>query len=311
MNGVMSEARQPRISVGLPVYNGGRYLRLSIDSIIGQTYSDFELIISDNASTDATEEICREYAAQDERIKYHRNSKNLGGFVNHYRVLELATGEYFMWAAHDDIRGCDYLASCVEILDSRPDVVLCYSETRNIDEEGRELPAGEIPLRSDAPEAHARFREMIRMEYRLEPIYGLMRIDVLHRTALQGQFADSDRVKLAELALHGRFHRIPRPLFFRREHASRSIRMHPGRQARAAWIHPESAPLLTFPYHRQFVEYLRAIHRSRIGGRDLLLCYLHMARWLWRNARLLWSDIDHAMRTLLSPVIRALRHPRS
>ncbi len=293
--------------MGLPVYNGARYLRESIDSILAQTYPDFELIISDNASTDETEAICREYAKVDGRVRYYRNPENIGGFANHNRVVGLARGEFFMWAAHDDVRAPDYLRSCVEVLERRPEVVLCYSATRSIDAAGRDLAAKEAPLRIDAEGADARFREMTRMDYRLEPIYGLVRLDVLRRTGLEGQFADSDRVLLAELALHGPFHRVPRDLFFRRDHEERSIRSHPGRHQRVQWIRPRNTPRFTFPFWRQLAAYLQAIRRAGLPWSQRRRCYAHMAGWLREHRHQLLGDLEHAARELLSPVKQAAR----
>ena len=92
----------PRVSVGIPVFNGERFLAETIESILAQTFKDFEIVISDNASTDRTEEICRSYAARDPRIRYNRNDTNRGAAWNHNRVFELARGEYFKWQSHDD-----------------------------------------------------------------------------------------------------------------------------------------------------------------------------------------------------------------
>ena len=102
-------ADRPRVSIGLPVYNGENFLEFALDSILGQTFQDFELIISDNASTDATESICRRYAAKDSRIRYYRNPNNQGAAQNYNRVFALARGEYFKWAAHDDVCKPNYL----------------------------------------------------------------------------------------------------------------------------------------------------------------------------------------------------------
>ena len=126
----------PRVSIGLPVYNGEKFIREAIDSIFSQTFEDFELIISDNGSTDRTQQICQAYAAQDLRIRYYRNKKNIGAARNYNLVFELASGEYFKWAAHDDLCAPEYLERCVEILDRDPDVVLCYPKTSIIDEHG-------------------------------------------------------------------------------------------------------------------------------------------------------------------------------
>src|SRR5436190_12174806 len=95
--------RDPIVSIGLPVFNGERYLRQALDSLLGQDFQDFELIISDNASTDRTAEICRAYVAKDRRIRYYRNESNIGSAPNYRRVFELARGEFFKWCSHDDV----------------------------------------------------------------------------------------------------------------------------------------------------------------------------------------------------------------
>lgn len=106
----------PRVSVGMPIYNGERFLKAAIESILAQTLTDFELIISDNGSTDQTQEICQAYATKDQRIRYYRSAQNFGASWNHNRVFELSTSEYFKWAACDDICKPEYLEQCVEIL---------------------------------------------------------------------------------------------------------------------------------------------------------------------------------------------------
>jgi glycosyltransferase involved in cell wall biosynthesis len=92
----------PRVSIGLPVYNGQNYLRCALDSILQQDYTDFELIISDTASADASPGICQELARKDGRVRYYRNETNIGARGNYNRVFELARGEFFKWASHDD-----------------------------------------------------------------------------------------------------------------------------------------------------------------------------------------------------------------
>jgi len=113
-------SRKPRVSVGMPVYNCERYVAEAIESHLRQTYTDFELVITDNASTDRSEEICRAYASRDPRIKYHRNPENLGAGGNFRRCFELAQGDYFRWTPSDDVVGPELLELCVEVLDRDP-----------------------------------------------------------------------------------------------------------------------------------------------------------------------------------------------
>src|SRR5437867_8743488 len=126
----------PRVNIGMPVYNGERFLEEAIDSMLNQSFKDFELIISDNASTDRTQEICRAYLARDRRIRYFQNQTNLGATANFNRVFELSSGEYFKLANADDLSAPDLLAKCVAVLDAHPEVVLCYPKTTIIDENG-------------------------------------------------------------------------------------------------------------------------------------------------------------------------------
>ena len=152
------------ISIGLPVYNGEDFLRATIDSILAQTFKNFELIISDNASTDSTEAICREYAAKDKRIHYYRNEHNLGAAPNYNRVFELSTGKYFKWAAHDDLYAPEYLEQCVKVLENNPSIVLCYSPVIFIDNQGKQLrkSASEL-LNLRSPKAQERFQEYLEL----------------------------------------------------------------------------------------------------------------------------------------------------
>ena len=109
----------PRLSIGLPVYNGENYLAESLDALLGQTYEDFELIISDNASTDGTADICHSYAKQDSRIRYIRQRQNIGCAPNHNYLVDEARGELFKWASDDDLYARDMIRLCVEALDEK------------------------------------------------------------------------------------------------------------------------------------------------------------------------------------------------
>src|SRR6187402_1563429 len=117
----------PRVTVGIPVYNGAEYLEQAIQSVLAQTFSDFELIICDNASTDATAAIVLDYAARDSRVRYARNRENIGSARNYNRLFELATGEDFKWMACDDLITPQFLEYCVAALDAAPCAVLAYT----------------------------------------------------------------------------------------------------------------------------------------------------------------------------------------
>lgn len=296
----------PRVSIGMPVYNGARYIKEAIDSLLTQTYADFELIISDNASTDSTPDIIKEYAQKDHRIRYYRNEKNLGLSANLNRVYELACGEYFMVAHHDDVRAPEYLERCLEILNNDSDSVVCYTKTQDIDESGNHVDRTDPPLKIDASGSLERFRDLIRMDHICEPDFGLMRVSFLRRTKLYGDYADSDRVLLAELGLYGKLHQIPETLFYRRVHSLQSTEKYPDRQSRTGLFNPAKIGKIVFPHFREFVEYLSVVNRVPLPWCERLGCYWELAKWLKVNRRRLKSDLIYAFIQVVRPVYRTL-----
>jgi len=208
----------PRVNIGMPVYNGERFLEEAIDSMLNQSFKDFELIISDNASTDRTQEICRAYLARDRRIRYFQNQTNLGATANFNRVFELSSGEYFKLANADDLSAPDLLAKCVAVLDAHPEVVLCYPKTTIIDENGDMIRQYEDNLDLRISSATDRFRAARQRIGLVNVLQGLIRSNALRRTSLMGNFLASDVVLVVELTLYGQFYEIPQRLFFRRIH---------------------------------------------------------------------------------------------
>jgi glycosyltransferase involved in cell wall biosynthesis len=299
-------ARTPRVSIGLPVYNGAEFLAAALDSLLAQTFTDFELIVSDNASTDATESLCRERARRDRRVRYYRNDRNVGGRANFNRVFELSTGEYFKWAAHDDVHEPEYLERCVDVLDRDPAVVLVHPRVRDIDERGNTLKIVGFGMDSDTPSVATRFRELARREHSCVAFFGLVRADVLRRTRLLSNYADCDRVLLVEIAMAGRIHELPDPLFQHRQHGTRSVKQYRTRQTRNAWFDPRKGNRPAFPYTRQFWDLVGAIRRARVPAREKLACAAHLPAWLAHNADGLREDADYAVRFVLRPVKRLL-----
>lgn len=211
--------RPPVLSVGLPVYNGEKWIAETIDSILQQSFGEFELIISDNASTDQTEAICRNIAANDTRVRYHRNRSNIGLYKNFDHVFELASGKYFKWAACSDYCLEGFFEKCVEVLDSRPDVVLVYPRTYLL----FDGPDGEpcameyddnLSIEDDRPST--RFREYLSRERINNVMHGIIRVSALRQTSLMRPMPGSDISMVAELSLLGKFVEIPDRLFARR-----------------------------------------------------------------------------------------------
>ena len=210
--------------MGLPVYNGGTLLQDSLDSLMAQTFEDFELIISDNASTDGTSELCQALAERDPRVRYHRNATNMGATRNHNRVVELSRGEYFRWASHDDLLEPTFLEKTIAVLDADADqrFVLCFSLLDHIDEEGNVIAGGTQSPVFDDPRPSDRLRRFWESERMHQVQYGLIRRHMLVRTALEGDWYGSDRQLLLELSLLGGFARVEEILFHHREHLGRS-----------------------------------------------------------------------------------------
>lgn len=206
----------------MPLYNAEKFLRETLDSLLAQTFDDFEIIISDNASTDGTASICQSYMSKDSRIRYFRNETNLGAAFNYNRTFELSSGKYFKWAAGDDLCAPDYLAKCVSVLDAHPEAVLCYPWTTMINERGEAIgQASKGPdLRSSS--VTDRFCLAVGTIGHCNAVFGLIRSDVLSKTRLIENYTPSDRVLLVELTLYGQFFELPEYLFFRRMHAAAS-----------------------------------------------------------------------------------------
>ena len=278
----------PRLSIGLPVYNGERYLGEALDALLGQSYEDFELIISDNASTDGTEELCRRYQAQDPRIRYVRQPVNIGAAPNHNYVFTLARGELWKWASHDDLYGRDLLLRCVEALDAHPNMVLAHSWNAIIDGSGRVTQPFEYRLETDSPYAPKRFRSLL-FEPGGDDFYGVMRSDVLRQVKPHDSYHHADRTFVAEIALHGPFFQVPQLLYFRRDHPTRAERANPTKRTRCANLDPRRADRLRHPTVRLLGEYVwgfvAAVRRAPLTPAERRECYRYLGQWLASRAR--------------------------
>lgn len=285
----------PKVSIGLPVYNGEEYLEKAISSILAQTFTDFELIISDNASTDKTSAICQRFASQDARIRYYRNPHNTGGGNNHNQTFFLAQGEYFRWAAYDDLCAPTLLEQCVAVLEQNPTIVLCYTQTVNINQTGQVLNTT-LSQRGLASQVSRRFHDLAFYDYACEPTYGLMRREILGKTRLAQDFTGSDRVLLCELCFHGPFYEIPQPLFYKRFHPKN---VYLDWRARMAWFNPDEKGKITFPSWLQFFNYLTAIARGPLSMLDRFRCYLVMSKWLKAHGKSMIKDLLVALKMVL------------
>jgi glycosyltransferase involved in cell wall biosynthesis len=279
----------PRLSVGLPVYNGENYLAESIEALLGQSYEDFELIISDNASTDGTADICRRYGKRDSRIRYIRQPRNIGLSPNHNYLVLQARGELFKWASHDDLYARDLLERCVDALDEFPNVVLAHPWTAMIDGSGAVARAVEYPLQTSSPKASERFRSVLYGEGG-DDDGGVTRTSVLTRTALLGSHYHSDRTQIAELVLYGPFYQVPDWLYFRRDHPARAQRAFGTARTWCANLDPRRAGRMRNPAIRLYVEYVwafvAAIRRAPLSQAERRECYRYLAQWFMNRVNI-------------------------
>lgn len=290
-----------RVFLGLPVHNGGRFLREALDSALGQSLGDFRLLISDNASTDNTAGIAQDYAARDSRIVYHRHDKNLGAAPNFNFCLAQATGDYFKWMAHDDLMRPTYLERCVALLDADPGAVVCHSRFERIDHSGQPLkqPEGEDDFND--PDPVARFARAARLNHACLSVFGVMRRDILLRTPGIAPFVSSDRTLLAELALHGRIEMVDETLFGWRNHIEQSIWM--SRDARIAWFDTASRNKLNGFFTRQWLAQFGAIRRADVSLSVKARAAAASVAWAARYHRRMFRDLRGTQKTRKAPVL--------
>jgi len=284
--------RDPFVSIGMPVYNGERYLAEAIESLLAQTYTDFELIISDNTSTDGTADICHRYAGDDGRIRYVRQKENRGAIWNFNRVFELSRGTYYRWHAHDDICAPDFLACCIEMLDSDPTIVSCDTQRARIDQNGLVLGVlsqqGDISTDCSAtsassyedqvlhgrqsPRPHQRFRTVLLGPSCCLDCFGLIRSNALRKTRLILPFYGSEKILSAELGLLGRHGRVLEVLFFVRDHIT-NVDSRDTAEQQQRYVSAAS--------HRQFCPtrlkliwgHASAVWRSRLSPFERMRCF--------------------------------------
>lgn len=214
---VTTTTKAPRVTIGIPVYNGESYLQAAVESLLRQTFSDFEVLIADNASTDATATICRHLAAQDARIRVIRHSTNIGAPRNWNSLVHAARGEFFKWASCNDVCDERMLESCVAVLDADPSQVLVYGRTQLMTEEGESIGLFDGDIDVQMPRPSDRFAAVCRSIRLNNPQSGLMRTAVLRRTSLDRLYPSGDLVLTAEIALHGRIRLLPDVMLYRRQ----------------------------------------------------------------------------------------------
>jgi glycosyltransferase involved in cell wall biosynthesis len=287
--GARRPVNRPRVTIGLAVYNGSEFLESAIESILAQTYTDFELIISDNASTDDTEKIGRRFAELDARVLYSRNPVNIGGVRNENRTTWLARGEYFKLAAHDDLINPVYLEHCVAELDSHPLADVCVPTARVINGNGAELDV-DAPIAGLEARPTDRMRAITDRRYMCEATYGLIRTAALRSVRAQANRTHSDRVVLCELALRQPFVHAREAVIWRRLHAGNQFSDIRGRMA---WFQPElqRSGTIRLPHWRHFGDMAAMVLRVDVDPLTWSRCWLEVGRVGYRYWRSLAKDL--------------------
>jgi len=278
---------KPRVSVGMPVYNCERYVAEAIESHLRQSYTDFELVITDNASTDRSGEICRAYAARDSRIKYYLNLENVGAGGNFCRCFELSQGEYFRWTPSDDVVGPELLELCLEVLERDPSVVLAYPRTRLIDGEGRILQDYNENLHITDDKPSVRFKRVVQNLRLCNVQYGLTRRKVLARTGLMRSYTGGDIPLIYELSLYGKFYEVSEHLFYRRMHEGAASAMKDEKDVMTLYDPKKRDSLFLYNWVHLGAD-LKSIARAPITLSEKLRVYAFECR------RMIWDRRDLA-----------------
>jgi glycosyltransferase involved in cell wall biosynthesis len=289
----------PLVSIGLPVYNGERFLPQAIESLLGQTFGDFELLVCDNASTDGTVDMVRDYMRADDRIRLHPSEVNRGLAWNWNRAVPLARGRYFKWAAADDVHLPEYLARTVQLLETDRTAVLAHSHSADIDENGTPFRLVPSEPAMDARTPHERFHALTRRGWACIPLFGVIRADVIRRTGLHGAYPRSDRTLLAELGLYGRLVEVDEVLFHHREFGGRVTRATDLRTRYPIFTGGE-VPDAPLPHWDLLAGFVTAVRRAPLPPREKARCLAQLYDYTWEGKRALLGDLRRRAQFLLT-----------
>ena len=280
----------PLVSIGLPVYNGENFVAEAIQCVRNQTFSNWELIICDNGSTDHTFDLCRQLAADDNRIRVYQNPRNMGVSFNYNEVFRRSQGKFFKWAAHDDLFAPRFIAKCVEELDEDQRVVLVFPKLSYVDADGRVLRRQASELSVLGPTVESRAKQFMRLAAHgtdfLWLAYGLFRREVLAQTGAMGLYAGDDQVLLFKIALLGDIKQIDEEMFFRREHGEASTCKRGSTvRERAKFAYANDNRRLVLPWCHLLKEHLSCVLKTPISFWSRLECTTAVLRrflGLWK-----------------------------
>jgi len=289
-----ARTRRVKVSIGLPVYNGECFLDATLESLLAQTFDDFELIISDNASTDRTGEIAQRFVARDARVRYHRNSRNLGHAANYNGLARMADGDFFKWATADDVCRPKFLECCIAALERSPDAVLAYPRTQFIDQTDNPLDIQDPGFPLYWPRAVDRWSFVVAAEHWVNAILGVIRRSSLLRTGFLPSYRGGDYVLLGELSLLGRFIEVPDVLFLRRIHPAASSQMK-GDERRLLKFVTGRSEGITLPEWQRVGGHLSTAVRSELQWRDKVALVGAVAWQAFRRRERLLGEATRAL----------------
>src|SRR3989344_3083761 len=210
------------VSIGMPTYNRAPLLGRALDSLLAQTHKNFELIISDDGSTDRTLQVCKEYALRDKRIRYIHHPQNIGHVVNFEYVMRQAKGDYFMWAADDDHWDKTFIEKLLIALEKKPKANIAMSSFQRIFSDGEIYDTVVFEKDNDLNKlGHSALYEKV---FRREPIhhcvYGIYKKDFIDKlfSRPKPEGIHWDRIFLGEVALASHIASVPEVLFFKDQH---------------------------------------------------------------------------------------------
>ena len=289
----MATERFPRVSIGVPVYNGERYLRASLDALLAQTFTDIELIVSDNASTDATWDICTEATLRDPRVRTFRQERNLGAPANWNFTARQAHGRFFKWASASDLCAPSMIERCLEAMQDES-VVLAFGRTCLIEDDGRELGVFDRDFPVEDARPHERFRRVCHQLSINNAQSGLIRMDALRRTRLDRLYPSGDLVLMAELAMQGKWRLIDEVLLYRRAGAQHFTAMRTSSELNEMF-RPGAASELPFLNLRRHADFIGSALRSPAAPGERLRAAMAALKGLYWDRRGVREDISRML----------------
>lgn len=286
-----------KVSIGIPVHNGEKWIKDTLNSILSQTHTNIEVIISDNASTDNTEAVCRGFSERDARVRYYRNEKNIGVANNFNAVFYHSTGDYFKWSSVSDIIKPDFIEMCLDkfAIDSSL-VLVCPGTVLFNEKDGTEEKYDDkLDVSSDSPvERFVHYLENVKLNNIMN---GLIKTEALKKTGVFKNFLGADVNMIAELSLYGKLIFLPEYLFFRRMEEETATVYKPVEEV-LEYYNPSKKNLMLFQYWVMDLYYFKIINNSLLISAEKRTLYRYILKMLYWHKKTLWDDFLYSIKCL-------------